>query len=149
MDALEYLRQKKRMCDSILDNEKYGYDCPQCPLYNESNVDCTEMENRAPESAVRIVSEWAERHPVEGGVKLTAMEQVFVKVYIEKGYIWAARDRNGELRMYKRMPKRGDGLFVNTSPAVHSYRTALSHMLPWIKWENSPVCLPKLLEREE
>ena len=58
MDAVEYLRQRKRLCDSILENEKYGVDCPHCPLFNEIGLDCCELETRAPESAVRIVSEW-------------------------------------------------------------------------------------------
>lgn len=145
MDALEYLRQKKRMCEEQL---KGSGSCRKCEM-GKAEFECSGLEMRDPEKAVQIVSEYAERHPVEGGIRLTAMEQIFVKIYIERGYIWAARDRNGELRLYKRMPKRGDGLFTNTSPAVHSCRTAMSHMLPIVTWENSPVCLPRLLEKSE
>ena len=66
MDAVEYLRQRKRLCDSILENEKYGVDCPHCPLFNEIGLDCCELENRAQDSAVRIVSEWDATHHAAG-----------------------------------------------------------------------------------
>lgn len=137
MDAVEYLRQKKRMCRTT--------DCRLCPFYDGY---CTEQDLQTgdPEKAVEAVSLWAAAHPVEPGITLTAMERRFVAIYIEKGYIWAARDKSGELNLYKMPPKRGADVFRSTSATVNGSRTVMGGLFPAIKWDNSPVCLPKLLE---
>ena len=145
MEAVEYLRARTRMCRSVKRCDK------ECGSYDEADGCTISAIERGenPEDAVEIVQRWAEAHPVEGGVRLTAMERRFAHIYIEKGYLWAARDKDGELNLYKREPKRGGDVFINTSPAVNGSRTVIGLTFSRIDWENSPVCLPKLLEREE
>lgn len=145
MEAVEYLRQRKRLCEV---QTKGPEGCRECPLWNGA-TGCVELQEADPEKAVRIVADWAERNPVERETRLTSMEQIFVKIYIEHGYIWAARDKAGELKLYRKEPKRMGDAFKSLSPAANSCRTALPHMLPAITWENSPACLPKMLERKE
>lgn len=138
MEAVEYLRQKKRMCHA---QER----CGMCPARNR-NYFCFDLERADPAQAVQIVEAWAAAHPVEPGVKLIGMDAAFVQIYIECGYLWAARNKSGELRLYRKEPKRLAGAFKSLSPTPNGCRAAMSHMLPGITWENSPVCLPKLLE---
>lgn len=149
MDALEYLRARERMCETQL--ERKG-DCIGCPFWSRE-VNCETVEKDAPQTAIRVVSEWVDLHPVEGGIRLTAMEQAIVKLYIEKGYIWAARDMSGALYLYKREPRRVDDIFKNVPPATAYAKrlviTAMATKLRGITWQNSPVCLPKLLEGKE
>lgn len=138
MDAAEYLRQRARMCEAIR--------CADCPFFNgDAGDNCMSRESIDPEAAVDIVCRWATENPVEPRITLTAMEERFVRIYIEKGYLWAARDKGGELNLYIRAPKRGADLFTSTSPTVHGSRTVYGYMFPGVTWENSPVCLPKLL----
>lgn len=144
MDAVEYLRQRKRLCGVQI---KSPGSCRKCPMWY-GKTGCVELQEEDPQKAVQIVSEWAERHPVEGGIRLTAMEQIFVKLYIEKGFYWAARDKSGELKLYRKEPKRMEDTFKSLSPTPNGCRTSMWHMLPVITWENSPVCLPRLLEKE-
>ena len=59
-----------------------------------------------------------------------------------------SRDQDGTLNLYKREPRRGGNVFINTSAMVSGAREAMPHMLPQVVWENSPVCLAKLLEQE-
>lgn len=57
MDAVEYLRVKTRMCDSLKE-------CGDCPLYkinNTDNINCFDRNNE--EEAVEIVEKWAAEHP--------------------------------------------------------------------------------------
>ena len=143
MDAVEYLRQKNRMCK---EHFRSKWACEACGMYN-GIAGCAETQNNYPEKAVEIVRRWAEAHPAEGGVVLTAMERRFVRIYIDKGYLWAARDKDGELNLYTREPVRGGVVFVNTSPTVNGTRAVTGVAFHGITWENSPVCLPKLLEK--
>lgn len=145
MEAVEFLAQKKRLCAEQI--KKPG-GCRKCLLWY-GKTGCNELLDAAPGKAVQIVEEWAEAHPVEGGVRLTAMERRFAHIYIEKGYLWAARDKDGELNLYKREPRRGGDVFVNTSPVVNGSRSVMGLTFSGVTWETSPVCLPKLLESEE
>lgn len=140
MDAVEYLRERGRMC------HEFGAVCVGCKLGPGS---CVSREEKEPEAVVEIVRRWAMEHPHEPGIRLTNIERHFARIYIDKGYLWAARDQDGELNLYRKEPKRGGSAFRNTSPTTSGCRTALPHMMPGITWENSPVCLPKLLEKEK
>lgn len=142
MDAAEYLRERERLC------YEFGEVCEGCPLGRRMNS-CATFEKTHPEEAVEIVKRWAMEHPHEPGIHLTNIERHFARIYIDKGFLWAARDKDGELNLYRKEPKRGGDVFKNTSPTSGSCRTALPHMMPGITWENSPVCLPKLLEKEK
>lgn len=142
MEAVEYLRQKKRLCSAQM---KSPGGCRKCLMWY-GKTGCGELEAEDPEKAARIVFEWAEAHPAEGGIQLTAMERRFADIYIEKGYLWAARDKNGELRLYKRCPERSGDIFVSASPIVNGCRKVMCFMFAGVTWENGPVCLPKLLK---
>ena len=144
MDAVEFLRQRKRLCAEQI---KRPGSCRECPLWY-GKTGCVELQDDDPVKAVQIVADWAEAHPVEGGVRLTAMERRFANIYIEKGYLWAARDKDGELNLYRREPKRGGCMFINLSPVANGSRSVMGVAFSGITWENSPVCLSKLLEME-
>lgn len=140
MDAVEYLRARARMCAAIK--------CQDCEHWNgEPEGNCIGELGRDPERAVEIVRQWALDNPEEPQLTLTTMERRFVRIYIEKGFLWAARDKDGRLQLYKRCPKRLINVFCSTSPADGSSRDVIGMTFPSITWENSPVCLPKLIGR--
>ena len=60
MDAVTYLRTKRRMCGTYPN-------CMGCPMAYESkySVNCSELrlEEDFPEKAVEIVKKWSEEHP--------------------------------------------------------------------------------------
>ncbi len=145
MEAIEYLRQRERMCKAEGMQPSAG-GCPgECDLDFYIACNMVSIESKNPAEAVEIVRRWAEANPVEGGIKLTAMERRFVQIYIDKGYIWAAREKSGYLVLFKRCPERVNDGFVDTSPR-HGSRGVLGDLLLSVTWENSPVLLPKLLE---
>ena len=58
MDAIKYLKERKRMCD--------GSNCWECPLYEKNNgkrVNCQAIEKKYAEEAVAIVEKWSAEHP--------------------------------------------------------------------------------------
>lgn len=59
MDAVEYLKERDRMC--YQDGE---LNCRSCGLYDTTKCySCTQYEQEYPEEAVRIVEEWSKAHP--------------------------------------------------------------------------------------
>lgn len=61
MDAIEYLKELKRMCDSYPS-------CLICPLFNWSNeyrVKCHVFQKNHPEKAVELVEKWSKEHPAK------------------------------------------------------------------------------------
>lgn len=138
MDAAEYLREKKRMCQTA--------GCKLCPLFKGYCAE-QDLQTGDPEKAVELVRRWSEDNPAEGGITLTAMERRFAHIYIEKGYLWAARDKEGELKLYKKSPDRCGEVFTNTSPTANGCRkVVMVGAFPGITWNNSPICLPKLIK---
>ena len=57
MDAVEFLKEKKRMCKTICD-------CDKCNLYKERS-DCDTRCFVSPEVAVAVVEKWVKEHPVK------------------------------------------------------------------------------------
>lgn len=58
MTALEFLKEKKRMCKS------YGLFCAGCGIYREKGGRfCEEFTRDFPEKAIAIVEKWLEEHP--------------------------------------------------------------------------------------
>lgn len=55
MDAIMFLKEKRRMCDS------YGL-CTTCPLYSWDKYCSAEMTNE-PEEVIAIVEKWSNEHP--------------------------------------------------------------------------------------
>ena len=68
MEAIKYLKEKKRMMNSLggLNGKCIGVNCDECPLgskNNGRNLHCNSFEGEYPEEAVAIVEKWAEEHP--------------------------------------------------------------------------------------
>lgn len=63
MDAVEYLRQKIRMCE--YEGKKENGLCENCPfnITLEKIKSCDDVEIKYPEKAVQLVYEWAKTHP--------------------------------------------------------------------------------------
>lgn len=59
MDAVEYLKVKTRMCDSL----KECGDCPLDKINNTDNINC--FDRHYEEEAVAIVEKWAAEHPIK------------------------------------------------------------------------------------
>ena len=60
MDAIEYLKTRKRMTKNC------RIDCDECLLgskYNGRNINCTPLETLYPNEAIKIVEEWGKEHP--------------------------------------------------------------------------------------
>lgn len=65
MDAVEFLKEKERMCN-YLSRALEGDRCRNCVLsrYNNSNkIHCDHFIREYPEQAVEIVEEFSEAHP--------------------------------------------------------------------------------------
>ena len=58
MDAIEFLREWDRMCDSMDDC------CEGCDL-SKWGIGCKEYAQKHPEDAVRTVKGWIDKHPVK------------------------------------------------------------------------------------
>lgn len=59
MDAVEFLKEKRRMCKTI----RAHSDCDKCGLVKESSDDCDTRCFVFPEEAVAVVENWAKEHP--------------------------------------------------------------------------------------
>lgn len=61
MDAVEYLKEKERMCNSFDDS---CTECRGCEIYESmSSLPCRAYIFRYPEEAVAIVERWSKAHP--------------------------------------------------------------------------------------
>lgn len=70
MDAIKFLKERKRMCDS------YPIICGKCKISEaKDGLHCYEFQYTFPERAVAIVEKWSEEHPQE-----TRLSQ-FLKYY--------------------------------------------------------------------
>lgn len=57
MDAVEFLKEKERMCI----NQTF---CSMCPIYKaKRKMTCLEFIEKKSEQAVKIVEEWSKSHP--------------------------------------------------------------------------------------
>lgn len=69
MDAIEYLKEKERMCRSCY--------CDKCGMSEDDGSMCCSSctEQTKPEEAVRIVEKWSRAHPVQTNAQ--KFEEVF------------------------------------------------------------------------
>lgn len=61
MDAVEFLKEKERMCNKCSA-------CLGCPVDQKNNgfyMDCEDLEIENPEEFVAIVERWSAKHPVK------------------------------------------------------------------------------------
>lgn len=59
MNAVDYLREKSRMCNALVCN------CPMSKRNNGKGLLCGSFEKDYPEQAIEIVEKWAKEHPVK------------------------------------------------------------------------------------
>ena len=74
MDAVEFLREKERMCES------FGTTCVGCPMYSvseEAGYRCGLFVKNCPEQSVAIVEKWSNNHHVV--TNLMKFEEIFGK----------------------------------------------------------------------
>lgn len=79
MKAVDYLKEKVRMCKS--------YECPECPLSMRKNnykIDCVNFIKSYPEQAVAIVEKWAKENPVK--TYLSVLLEKFPNTKLENEY---------------------------------------------------------------
>ena len=58
----------------------------------------------------------------------------------DKSYKWIARDKNGELCIYKRKPFRENGEYFGTLGNLNVFNKCVSDVLfKNVTWENSPI----------
>lgn len=62
MDAVEYLKEKDRMCQS---HATICYGCPIYEMGRDTDLDCIETIREKKEQAVEAVEKWAKEHPVK------------------------------------------------------------------------------------
>lgn len=59
MDAVKFLKERKRMCDSFGDSCRTG-----CQIYiRADSMMCSDFQSKCPEQTVEIVEKWSEEHP--------------------------------------------------------------------------------------
>lgn len=81
MDAVEFLKEKERMCS------KCGM-CAVCPADKQNNgfdMDCDSLEVKKPEELVAIVEKWSAEHPVK--TRQGEFLKMFPDVKIQNGVI--------------------------------------------------------------
>jgi len=64
MEAIEFLKEKHRMCHSNSQDDNRCYLCPLSMSRNEYHVSCDSLMANHPEDAVRIVEQWSAENPV-------------------------------------------------------------------------------------
>lgn len=97
MDAVEFLKTKKRMCES------YVGSCRGCPICNErktERVSCDKYMCKYPEKAVAIVKKWSEEHPIK------TRQSEFLKHYPD------AKIEDGVIRICPKMMKKDFNLHL-------------------------------------
>lgn len=73
MDAVEYIKENKRMCDSI------ERDCGNCKIYEE----CL-CRGDDPEKWVSIVEKWAKEHPTK--TRMDKLLEAFPNADVHDGF---------------------------------------------------------------
>ena len=81
MDAVEFFREKERMCRT------FNMRCKECEIANhmEGNESCNDYIKRLPAEAVAIVEQWAKEHPKK--TRQSEFLKMFPRVKIERNVI--------------------------------------------------------------
>ena len=80
MDAVEYLKVKAKICQSIKDD-----DCKGCVLKGNAVLGCHTTERRRPEECVAQVKKWAAEHSSK--TRQSEFLKIFPNASIENGII--------------------------------------------------------------
>ena len=86
MDAVQFLKEVRRMCDAKAD------DCDGCPFEHSHERDVCRVFD-APDETVRIVEEWSKAHPVM--TNAMKFEEVFGGIYVTRIEACADKEGNG------------------------------------------------------
>lgn len=91
MDAVTYLKEKKRMCDAMKDG------CENCPM--QGCKGCGSIEIEDPETAVDYVEMWSKEHPKETNkTRFLAEHREHIRQYVERNVgkpwveVWIEKD---------------------------------------------------------
>ena len=79
MDAVEFLKEKERMCNKC----SACSGCPVCKENNGFNMDCEDLAIEKPEELVAIVERWSAEHPKK--TRQSRFLEVFPNAKIEEG----------------------------------------------------------------
>ena len=85
MDAVEYLKENDRMCQS---HATICYGCPIYEMGRDTDLDCIETIRENKEQAVEAVERWSKEHPKK------IRQDKFLKYYPE-----TIRHENGAIRI--------------------------------------------------
>lgn len=85
MDAVEFLKNKAKMCEACY---AYTFDCVNCPLScrnNNVSLSCTTFMDKYPEHAVQIVKEYMDAHPSK--TRQSELLKIFPNIELSSGVI--------------------------------------------------------------
>lgn len=138
MDAVEFFKEKERMCKKYVIN---GDACmyTNCPIARELHS-CIDAEDTVEgvKKMVEIVENWSKTHPV---IILTEQQKTAIRGRIAEGTPWVSKHLycEGIVIFYSENPKKTDFLAASSKSGVYDFVT----------FENSPLYLPDLLGGEE
>ena len=137
MDAVEFLKEWKRMCD----DEDY---CKECKAYGICGLPSGVRVDT--ERIVYVVENWAKTHPV---FNLSEDQKTAIRGRIAEGFPWLVREGNEYDRVwfFENEPKLKKSGEIYTDGGQCS--DVVSKAYDFVTFENSPLYLPDLLGGEE
>lgn len=146
MDAVEFFKEKERMCKKYVIN---GDACmyTNCPIARELHS-CIDAEDTVEgvKKMVEIVENWAKNHPV---FNLSEDQKTAIRGRIAEGFPWLVREGNEYDRVwfFENEPKlkKSGGIYTDGGQCSD----VVSKVYDFVTFENSPLYLPDLLGGEE
>lgn len=137
MDAVEFLKEWKRMCN----DEDY---CKECKAYGICGLPSGVRVDT--ERIVYVVENWAKTHPV---FNLSEDQKTAIRGRIAEGFPWLVREGNEYDRVwfFENEPKLKKSGEIYTDGGQCS--DVVSKVYDFVTFENSPMYLPDLLGGEE
>lgn len=137
MDAVEFLKEWKRMCN----DEDY---CKECKAYGICGLPSGVRVDT--ERIVYVVENWAKNHPV---FNLSEDQKTAIRGRIAEGFPWLVREGNEYDRVwfFENEPKLKKSGEIYTDGGQCS--DVMSKVYDFVTFENSPLYLPDLLGGEE
>lgn len=137
MDAVEFLKEWKRMCN----DEDY---CKECKAYGICGLPSGVRVDT--ERIVYVVENWAKNHPV---FNLSEDQKTAIRGRIAEGFPWLVREGNeyDSVWFFENEPKLKKSGEIYTDGGQCS--DVVSKVYDFVTFENSPLYLPDLLGGEE
>lgn len=135
MDAVEFLKQWKRMCNE--DN------CMKCP-FDDEKEGCS-FHTDSEEEVIRKVDEWSKQHPK---IELTEQQITAIKGRIAEGAKWIFKECGVDDYVFfaDKKPKKTEYYFIVKEWKY--YKNGDGKFYDFVTFKNSPIYLPSLLEDE-